>query len=237
MGLAWMACGGMLGPGLAQAAPSGPSGAGQDLGKVIAELNAAASRFKSAQASFNWDVYTAAVLDHEIQTGTIYFNRENGSTRMAAYIQPAGSSASEGSKVVVYDGSKVELYQPSIQQMTILRAGSNQGSAEAFLTLGFGGSGTSLQSNWDVSLLGMEKLSGVEVAKLDLKPKAPEIQKMFTHVTIWVDTSRGLSLKQIFYEASGDTRTTTYSDIKYNQPIAKGIFEIKPAPGTTYQTK
>ena len=43
-----------------------------------------------------------------------------------------------------------------IKQLTILKAGANHAQLESFLTLGFGGSGTDLEANWKVSLLGTE---------------------------------------------------------------------------------
>jgi hypothetical protein len=64
-------------------------------------------------------------------------------------------------------------------------------------------------------------------------PKQQKVLDMFSHVTIWVDPARGLSLKQIFYEPSGDNRTATYKIVSYNQPIKGDVFHIQPAPGTT----
>ena len=61
--------------------------------------------------------------------------------------------------------------------------------------------------------------------------------ELFTHVTIWVDPVRGVSLKQIFYEPGGDTRTATYTNIRYNQPVPNDVFKIVPAKGTTTVVK
>jgi outer membrane lipoprotein-sorting protein len=230
-----------LGPsaGIAQSTSASPKSAdpatGADLDKVIAQLNAAAVKFHSAQADFSWDVYQAVVQDHDIQTGTTYFERGSGTTQMAAEVKQENNRPAP--KYVVYNGSQVQFYQPEIKQMTIFRAGANRSQAESFLTLGFGGSGTELQANWEVTPLGREMMNGVEVVKLDLKPKAANVQNTFTHVTIWVDPSRAISLKQIFFAPSGDLRTVTYSNIRYNQPIPKEVFHIKVAPGTTIQTK
>lgn len=210
-------------------------GKSADLDKVIAQLNAAAAKFDSAQADFSWDVYQAVVQEHDIQTGTTYYERQNGTTLMAAQVKEEGDRPAP--KVVVYNGSEVQFYQPEIKQMTIFRAGSNHSQAESFLTLGFGGSGTELQANWEVTLLGHETIDGVQVAKLDLKPKAANVQNTFSHVTIWVDPARGISLKQVFFAPSGDLRTATYSNIRYNLPIPNEVFHIKVAPGTTIQTK
>jgi outer membrane lipoprotein-sorting protein len=114
-----------------------------------------------------------------------------------------------------------------------LRAGANRGQWESFLTLGFGGSGTDLEANWKVSLLGTETMDGVFVAKLDLVPKEQKVLDMFTHVTIWVEPARGVSHKQVFYQPSGDLRTATYKNIRYNTPVPADVFQIKAAPGTT----
>jgi outer membrane lipoprotein-sorting protein len=221
-------------PGFLPAQTATPA-SNADLQKVITELNTAATKFVSAQADFAWDQFTAVVQEHETQTGTIYFERKKGVTFMAAdFKQDNGKDAP---KTVVYDGTQVKLYEPTIKQLTTVKAGSNRGQFESFLTLGFGGSGTDLEKNWKVSLLGTENMDGVSVAKLDLVPKDQKVLETFTHVTIWVEPSRGINHKQIFYQPSGDLRTTTYKNIRYNSPVPADVFQIKPAPGTNHVEK
>ena len=202
-----------------------------DLSKVIAQLDAAAAKFASAQADFTWDIFTAAVSDHDLQTGTIYFERKKGNTQMAAQLKQ--DNGKPAPKTVLYNGGELQLYEPTIKQLTLMKAGANRGQFESFLTLGFGGSGSDLESNWKVSLMGTEQMGGVSVAKLDLVPKEQKVQDMFSHVTIWVDPARGVSYKQIFYQPTGDTRTATYQNIRYNVPLPAEVFQIKKAPGTT----
>jgi outer membrane lipoprotein-sorting protein len=184
-------------------------------------MDTASAKFQSTQADFKWDVLQSVVNEHDIQTGTVYFERHSNSTSMAAYIkQPA-------EKTVFFDGSTLALLQPDIKQETLFSAGSNRGQYESFLTLGFGGSGKDLQSNWTVACQGMESIDGVPTAKLELKPKQQSVANMFSHVTVWIDPARSLGLKQVFYEPSGDNRTATYTDIKYNQKIPPDIFKPK----------
>jgi outer membrane lipoprotein-sorting protein len=213
----------------AQTAPSG------DLQKVISQLNTAAAKFVSAQAEFAWDQYQAVVQDHDKQTGTIYFERKKGAIRTAAYFKQ--ENGKDAPKTMVYDNGEVNFYQPEIKQITIMRAGANRGQWESFLTLGFGGRGSDLEANWNVTLQGNETIDGVPVAKLDLVPKEQKVLDMFSHVTIWVDPIRGISLKQIFYQPSGDNRTATYKIISYNQQIKGDVFHIDAAPGTTRVVK
>ena len=117
--------------------------------------------------------------------------------------------------------------QPDLKQETLFSAGSNRGQYESFLTLGFGGSGKDLESNWTVSCQGMESIDGTQTAKLDLKPKQPSVANMFSHVTVWIDPTRSLSLKQIFYQPSGDNRTATYTGIKYNDENLGGYVQAE----------
>jgi outer membrane lipoprotein-sorting protein len=221
-------------PGSLRAQEAG-SVSNADLQKVIGELNAAATKFSSAQADFTWDQFTAVVQEHETQTGTIYFERKKGVTRMAAYLKQ--DNGKDAPKTVIYDGGEVNFYEPTIKQLTTMRAGANRGQFESFLTLGFGGSGKDLEANWKVTLVGSENMDGVTVAKLDLVPKEQKVLDMFTHVTIWVEPSRGISHKQVFYQPSGDLRTATYKNIQYNKPLASGIFQLKPPPGTNHVVK
>jgi outer membrane lipoprotein-sorting protein len=229
LGLGWLA----LFPGHASA-QTGPAGSA-DLQKVLSQLNTAATKFVSAQADFVWDQFQVVVQESDVQSGTIYFERKKGVTRMAAYIKQ--ENGKDAPKTVAYDGGEIDLYQPEIKQMTIMRAGANRGQFESFLTLGFGGSGTDLEANWKVTLLGPETMNGISVDKLDLVPLQQKVLDMFTHVTIWVDPTRGISLQQVFYQPSGDKRTATYKNIRYNLPIAGDVFHIETAPGTTRVVK
>jgi outer membrane lipoprotein-sorting protein len=216
--LGWMAL--LCGSSWAQSSP--------DVQKVISQLNSAAARFQSAQADFSWDQLTASVQDHDVQTGVIYYQRKKNSTQMALDIKQENGQPAP--KNVLYDGRELKYYEPRIKQLTRLQAGSNRGQWESFLTLGFGGSGTDLEGNWKVSLLGAESIDGVAVVKLDLVPKEQSVANNFSHVTIWIDPTRSISYKQILYEPSGDSRTAIYKNIRYNSPIPADVFQLKLPP-------
>jgi outer membrane lipoprotein-sorting protein len=207
-------------------------GATPDVQKVLTQLNAAAAKFQSAQADFDWDQFTAVVQDHDIQSGTIYFERKKGekTTQMAADLKQ--HNGKDAPKTLVYDGGQLQLYEPEIKQLTLIEAGKNQSQWESFLTLGFGGSGADLEANWKVSVQGTDTMNGVPVVKLDLVPLQQKVLTTFTHVTIWIDPTRSVSYKQIFYQSTGDMRTATYKNIRYNAPIPGNVFEIKTARGT-----
>lgn len=195
------------------------------LRSVLAQMDAAAKNFRSAQADFEWDQYERVVDNTDVQTGTIDFLRQNGATEMAAHVKQFNGQPD--AKEVVYKGGVLEFYQPAIDQMTVLHAGKNQERFESFLTLGFGGSGSAMEASWQITEQGTETIDGVQTVKLDLVGKQASVRSMFTHITVWIDPARALSLKQQFFEPSGDMRTAFYRNIRYNKRVAASAFHIK----------
>ena len=226
------------GCGLAQApapssastsAPGSAPSSAQGLDHVLAELDAAATRFQSAQADFAWDQYTAVVQNHDVQQGSIAFRRGSKSVAMIAHVRTDNDQPSP--KEVLFKDGEVRLYQPLIHQETILAAGANRQQYESYSTLGFGGSGRDLSSQWNIAYGGMEKVDGVDTAKLDLTSKHPAPNAMFTHITIWIDPVHSTSLRQQFFEPSGDVRTATYTNIQLNR-APDSMFALKVPSGT-----
>ena len=206
------------------------------LSAVLKQMDTASKGFRNARADFRWDYYERVVHDTTTQNGSIYFERSGNATNMGAVIiNPAAKSKID--KVLEYKAGTLQIFDPGFDQITVFKAGANQAQYESFLTLGFGGSGSDLSRAWNIKDLGTETLSDdgqpVKTEKLDLTSRSPDANTMFTHITIWVDPARAISLKQIFYTASGDYRTAFYSHIKVNGSIDKGAFAIKKDRNTT----
>jgi len=205
---------------------------------VLKQLDTASTKFQRATADFQWDYYEKVVHDTSTQKGSIYFEREKGSTDMGAVlVDPNAGPKSKPIKVIQYQGGLVQLFDPGVDQITVLHEAGNQAEIESFLTLGFGGSGTDLARAWNITDLGTETLTDngqpIKTEKLDLVGKDADARKNFTHITIWVDPARAVSLKQVFYTPSGDYRTATYSNIKVNGNVHKDQFAIKKDKNTT----
>lgn len=203
------------------------------LATVLHQLDVASAKFNSAQADVSYDNYTRVVRDHSIETGTIYIERSGKGQQMGAIsysATPDGKPSKTPAKILNYDGGTLQIYSPGSNQVDVFKAGPNQATYESFLTLGFGGSGSDLAKSWTIQDLGPETLSDgaqqVKTEKLDLVSKDAGVKDKFTHVTIWVDPVRGLSLKQIFFASNGDTRTASYSQIKLNSHINTKPYEI-----------
>jgi outer membrane lipoprotein-sorting protein len=212
--------------------------ASPQLTNVLKQLDTASAKFQRATADFQWDYYEKVVHDTTTQKGSIYFEREKGATDMGAVlVDPNAGPKSKPIKVIQYQGGTVQMFDPGVDQITVLHEAGNQSEIESFLTLGFGGSGTDLARAWAINDLGPETLTDngqpIKVEKLDLVGKDADSRKNFSHITIWVDPARAVSLKQVFYTTSGDYRTATYSAIKVNGNVHKDQFAIKKDKNTT----
>lgn len=214
----------------AAAAFAAPADAPADaaLDKVLGQMDAAAEKFHTTEASVVWDQFQKVVDEHEEQKGTIYFRRAGKEIQMVADITEPDQ------KYVLFNGSKVQVYQPKIDQVTVYDTGKNRDAFESFLVLGFGGRGHDIPKSFDVKYLGSETVEGVETAKLDLVPKAANVRNNIDHIILWIDPIRGISVQQkFFFGTSGDYRLAKYSGIKMNEKISDSVFKLK----TTGKTK
>jgi len=202
-----------------------------DLSTVLHQMDQASTRFKSAEADFRWDIYERVVKETTTQNGSIYFLKNGSSLQMGLQIKPPSAKFAE------YKDGRLQLFDPGSDHLTIMSAGNNQAQYESFLTLGFGGSGSDLSKAWTVTDLGTEPISDgskmVTTTKLDLVSKDPNVRNMFTHITIWVDPTRAISLKQQFFMPSEDQRTTYFTNIRYNRPVNTKPFALKTDKKTT----
>jgi hypothetical protein len=196
-----------------------------ELDQAIRQMDSASTRFKSAESDFQSDFYERVVKETTTQHGSIYFKKNSAKLEMGAKVLPPGA------KFLSYKDGKLALFDPGTKELKVFTAGQNKARYESFLTLGFGGSGSDLAKAWTITDLGVEPLSDgsttVPTTKLDLVSKDPDVRNMFSHVVIWVDTNRDISLKQQFFTPSGDYRTTTYTNIRYNQSVNTKPYEYK----------
>lgn len=197
-----------------------------ELEKILDQMDKTASAFRNTQTEFIWDQYQKVVDETDTQKGKVYFRRSGDETQMAADIEEPDK------KYVLFSDSKVQIYQPRIDQITVYNAGKNRAEFESFLVLGFGGSGHDLLKSFDVKYLGTEKIGDVTAAKLDLTPKSQKVRNTFAHIVLWIDPDRGVSVQQQLFEPSGDYRLAKYSSIELNQKVPDSVFKIKTTPKT-----
>jgi hypothetical protein len=185
-----------------------------DLDTVLHQMDVSSANFKSVQADIKKDAYEKVVRDTTTQTGTIYYQRVGGSLQMGAKFAPPGE------KIIEMKNGVLRMFEPQADHLTQISIKNNQALYESYLTIGFGGSGTELAKHWTITYQGTEQLNDgkkmVPTAKLDMVAKDADARKNFTHVTLWIDPTLDVSLKQQFFQPSGDINTATYTNIRYN---------------------
>jgi len=206
-----------------RAAFAAPAASG-DLEKerVLRRLDEAAKNFRSTSADFEFDVVeTAPIAETDVQKGTIYFERKAGSFQMAAHIRQLNGKISE--KVYSYTSGVFKFYEKMTNQVTRFKKASQ---FESYLMLGFGASGKDLEQKWEIKYLGPETLDGVKTEKLELVAKDPSAKKYASKVTIWMDTARAVSLKQVVQQDPEHYRVCVYYNIKTNQSLPPDAFAL-----------
>src|SRR6266404_1520201 len=199
---------------------------------VLKKMDAAAANFRTTEADFEWDQYTRVIGSTDTQNGKIYFRRNGKNIEMFADVQTVNGKPEP--KQVLFNDSKLRLYEPKLDRVTVYETGKNRAEFESFLVLGFGGRGHDLLNSFDVKYGGAETVNGVKASKLELTPKSAKARKMFSNIELWIDDARGISGQQKFIEAeSGDYRLAKYSNIKINKKLADDVFKLK----TTGKTK
>ncbi len=192
-----------------------------NLDSVLNALDRSSENFRSCEADFVWEQYQKVVDERDVQKGRVFFAHHDKDIHMAADISEPEK------KYLVFSEGKVRLYQPKIEQVTEYEVGKKKAEFESFLVLGFGGRGHDLPVAFQVKYEGTETLDGIKVAKLSLVPKSEKVRNMFAKIEVWVDPTRDVSLKQQFFEPSGDYRTAVYSNFKLNQKLNDDVFKLK----------
>ena len=195
-----------------QAAAAQPASSG--LAAILAQMDASSKNFHSAEASLKKEQYDRIVHDTSTQTGSVYYLRTGSSIQVGAKYDPPAAQFAE------YKNGTFRLYSPESNHLeTRTASGADQGRFQTYLTLGFGSSGTDLAKAWNITDQGSEQIAGIKVEKLDLVSKDQSVRDNFSHITVWIDPARDVSLKLETFDPGGNTNTVTYSNIRYNQPI------------------
>jgi len=199
---------------------------------VLKRMDATAASFRSAQADFEWDNYEKVIDEvDDVETGSIFYRKTGQGIEMMAEVKKAGATLAAQKpepKFVLFNGSKIQMYQPKPDQVTEYDVNkNNRATIESYLVLGFGGSGQDLQKAFDVTFSGQEAVNGVPTAKLLLVPKSQRMLTAYKQIVLWIDLDRGVSVQQQFFQPQGNYRLAKYSSVQINgKKIPDDVFKL-----------
>jgi outer membrane lipoprotein-sorting protein len=200
-----------------------PLFAADRLATVLSQMDTASAHFKSAQADLTQENYERVVRETTTDKGSVYFKGSGPTLEMGLRLDPPTA------RLVDYKNGIVRVYDPGPNQITEVRSGQ----IATYLAVAFGGSGKELAKTWDITDKGTEQVDGISVEHLDLISKDPEARAKVSHVEIWVDPTRAISLRQQVFLPGGNYKISTYKNIRYNQEIKTAPYTIKPNKNTT----
>jgi outer membrane lipoprotein-sorting protein len=197
------------------------------LNDAFARMDKTAQQFKSVTADMKRNVHTAVINDDAMDTGTIKVKREKAhEPRML--IDFTGSDA----KTVSVDDTSVSVYLPKSQLVQVYRLGSKRNLLDQFLLLGFGASSSEIKQEYEVTLIGEEKIGTEGTWHLQLIPKSAEVLHNLKKAELWIAEASGLPVQQRFVTSStGDFTLVTYSNVKFNPSLSDGALKLKYPKG------
>jgi outer membrane lipoprotein-sorting protein len=205
--------------------------ASDDLATVLQQLDKSAANFRSTTADFEFDTYqTDPIPDKDVMKGTAYYERKGASFSMAAHVKEHNGKPDQ--RMYMYSGGAFKLFQPTLDQVTTYKRANKY---ESYVMLGFGASGKELSDKWEIKDDGPETLDGVKTEKLELVAKDENVRKNLPKVTVWLDTARAVSLKQVFDEGQGVSRVCVYFNVKTNTALPGDAFKFKTDGKTQFQ--
>jgi outer membrane lipoprotein-sorting protein len=186
------------------------------LDQVLTKMGEVNKNLRSMEASLertNWD---ALLGSDEKQYGKILLKRTQNKPQIRIdFTKPE-------STVLVTDGL-ARVYNPKIKQVQEYVIGRDKDPTE-FLLIGFGQSNEQIKRTYDTKLIGEESVDNQKTTVIELRPKSPQGNAMFTVIRLWVDQKRWIPLQTKGTEAGGNYLMAKFTNIKLNGDIRDSAF-------------
>jgi outer membrane lipoprotein-sorting protein len=200
------------------------------LDQALERMAAIGRDFHSFSADFTQRKYIAVLKEFDNpESGIfIYARAKDGSALLRQEFRAPGH------KILTIKGGSAMVYQPSLNQASIVNLGKNKDKAE-FLALGIGQSPAKLRETFNIEYQGEEKVDGAPCSVLQLKPKSSSAAAFLASITLWISNSNNLPIQQKLQEPNGDYLLNKFSAEKLNSKVADSDFEQKLPKGVDVQ--
>jgi len=180
-------------------------------------MDAAGKSFKSLTADLEHIKYTAVVKDTSTETGRIFVRRDE---KMRIEI------VLPDKRTILRSGDSLYVYSPKINRVEEYDLGKNRSMVDQYVLLGFGTKSENVRKNYDVTLVGEDKLDNKNTLILELTPKSAQIRGQIAKIQMWIDQSSWMPIQQKFFEpAEGDYFLFHYRNVKENLKIDESEFK------------
>ena len=195
---------------------------------IFARMDEASKKFKSVSARIHETKYTAVIDDKTEEDSKLAAKRAGNGIR--GRLEFFGPDA----RTVAFKGNLVEMYWPKGKQVEDFDISkyTSPNTLDQLLLLSFGAaSGAEIQKDYDVSPGGAETVDSKTVTRVELVPKAADLKKGITRITLWIPEGESRAIKERADQPSKDYLLWTYSDVKLNGNMPDSEVELKLPPG------
>ena len=208
----------IVGIALSASAWSKPAG---DPDAVLDRIDKAGFVFRGMSANVRQLSHTAVINEDNRDSGTILLKRAHPrDLRMLIDLREPDP------KTVVFQGRKLEIYDPKMATVQEFDVGKERALLEQFCLLGFGTSLADLKASYNLRLVGPDKVDGRKTDLLELIPKSKAVLQQLTKLEMWV-AENGYPIQHKLYLKGGDYQLATYSDMKVNLHLPDSALRLK----------
>jgi outer membrane lipoprotein-sorting protein len=130
-------------------------------------------------------------------------------------------------RMVQFSGHTAQMYYPKAKTVEIYDVGKYQGAMDRWLALGFGTTGADLKKDYEIKVVGPEKIDSTPTTRLQLTPRSGELKKLLSTVDLWIPIGLAHPIREKAVFPSKDYRLVDYSEVKTNQSLPNSDFELK----------
>lgn len=183
---------------------------------------------KAAELQKTYDKTSSFSADFE-QTSSMKLSRRQRQGRGSLVISKPGlirwDYLEPDQQVIICDGERISMYFAEAEQLIIMPAEEYLQSDVTYAF--FAGEGKVLR-DFEVALPGDDFCCGPPPdLKLTPRQSHPQVEYLY----LWLNDDFMITRMQIF-DHYGSVNDLTFSDLKLNPPVAAGLFEFTPPPGT-----
>ena len=204
---------------LAACAPSARAADALDLDQVLQRAQIAHDAIQDLSAQLTMVRQIPELEVKETSVGTLDFKKPR--KLLITFTKPQLQyNLIVGREVTVYTPDKKQAEKYTLK-------GKGSGKVRA-IGIGFMDSVGDARKDFDVKLLGKDKVDGAPAYKIELTPKPDRDTGPYDRIIIWFDTQRWLPTRLKLIESGGEVFTTiTVSKLKLNKGIRDSKFQLK----------
>jgi outer membrane lipoprotein-sorting protein len=197
----------------------------ESLAQALARLDKSADAFQAMTANLSQVEHTEVINQDETRTATVRMKRTRQG--IAGRVDFTGPNR----MTVSIRNRQVQRYSPQGNVVELYDVGKYGDQLDQFLLLGFSTSGKELRRNYNLRLVGTEKVGGKVTTHIELTPKSKEAQEIFKKADIWLAQDATYPVKEKIHKNDQDYTLITYSDVQLNPPLSDKDLELNLPPG------